>query len=182
MATEFTTLELALIKSSIGTRTDQEIAEILERTVPEVQSFINDVTGTTVSDRDQDVLLYKKEVEDRKKHSTKALQKARKERAEMGSVRKQREKREQEAQASWQNQRLAARAREDRSKYATRQIDLSTMHSVRVDEKTTAFYSDQELHQFCKEHGVGKAEFLQHLKAKYAKKFDKTITYLKSLR
>jgi hypothetical protein len=42
---EFTPLEIQLIKCSLTVRTDEEIAELLERPVQDIRKLINDLTG-----------------------------------------------------------------------------------------------------------------------------------------
>jgi hypothetical protein len=179
MTTELSTLEIALIKSSIGTRSDVQIAELLERTVDQVQSYLDDLTGTTAADRASDVATYQNEKESsKKKRSSIGIDRA-KRLQENESIRKEKASKRL-AESTWVQNKKDSKAREERSKCKTRVIDYSSMHSVRIDDKTTILWSDKELEAFTRETGKGKAEFINNLRSKYSGKFDEKIHKIKT--
>jgi len=141
MENEFSILETQLVRSSLATKTTAEIAELLERPEAEVLELINDITGGAAQERERDVELYKKELEEKKRKKKAPLPK--KEKKQMPTAAKLEQQRKAER---YQQQRavanrneamtVASRRREDSKKYQTRSIDHSKMRMVKVDAKT----------------------------------------------
>lgn len=155
----FSNLEISLIKSSLTTKTDEELAELLECPVQQVHDYINELTDGNASDRQSDVLKYRAEkAAEReqkrakssglaaalreKKKAEKQAQKLR-ERKESEAQKEQRLKKQGKAKAAdisrqIQQNRAAAADRERNRVYKTRTIDYLRLISIRLDEKTWA--------------------------------------------
>jgi hypothetical protein len=144
MKNPLSAVELQLVKSSLTTKTDDEIAELLDRPVHEVVEIINTVTDGKADERTRDVLLYKKELENknRKKISKSAADK--KEREYQRSKKLERERERAEAERQWHAQRESFRKRESRSVFKTRKLDLENCISVKLDDKTYALVERQK--------------------------------------
>jgi hypothetical protein len=138
---KFSSLELQLIRSSLATRTDEEIAEILERPVEEIRSVINDMTGE--AGQRQEEILKQKEAE---KQAAAIKRKMRRKKAEDHSekleTREKKEKREKKEQKRKNDEHRAQLKKQESAMtrmYRTREIDLSKMKAIKIDSRTTVF-------------------------------------------
>lgn len=138
----FSPLEIQLVRSSLATKTDQEIADLVERTIEEVQLLINEITNGNGEERSRDVAKYQEErKQEKKKKSTKV--KVPSQKIQMAEKAKARLKERQDAENNWEKQRAITRGREDRRTYKTREIDMTKMISVRMDKRTCVLVERQ---------------------------------------
>jgi len=137
MNTQFSPLEVQLIRSSLSTKTDMEIAEVLERPVEEVRAKINEITGGAADERESDVKKYQEEKAQariKKAKPAKAPKIIRKKEAPVKKPEKQ-----VDVEKVWEQQKAQARMREARLTFQTKPVDLTGMISVRIDHRTTIF-------------------------------------------
>lgn len=147
MNNHFTSLEIQLIRSSLSTKTDDEIAELLEKPVEEVINKINEITGNGAHERNIRILevraiLKKQQEEKNNLRLKKEADRLKRQQAarERHSMKKDREEKEFskrttfEAQMSEHHRRRATR--EASQTYKTREVDWSIMKSVRVSRNT----------------------------------------------
>ncbi len=129
--TPFTSLEIQLIRSSLATKTDDEIAELLERPAEEVSAAVNEI-GIDAGQRLADLQLYKDSQVKKAKPKNVAVKKVVKEEPQL-IVKKELRKREQTRILNKQEQqRTERRKNEERRRYATRAVDYSKMKTVKV--------------------------------------------------
>jgi len=147
MTNQFSSLEIQLIRSSLASRTDDEIAQLLEKPVEDVVAKINEITGGGAAERNNRILYVKailqnqqqQKIEERKRKEAGRLkrQKASQERA---SIKKQRQNREQAQRDTIEFQmhqhHKKRRERESRQTYQTKEVDWTKMKSVRVSRST----------------------------------------------
>ena len=136
-------MELQLIRSSLATKTDEELAELLERPVEEVRDKINELTDGAGDERSRDVSIWKQEqAKEKQKRSRK---KEPNPDAIARETRIQNKKKEQKkAHDQWEKQTTANKFRDDRRHYKTLPVDLKQMISVKLDDKTYAFIKPQK--------------------------------------
>jgi hypothetical protein len=138
---EFTPLEIQLIKSSLATRSDQEIADLLERPIEQVRIKVEQISGVAPGERQLDVEFYKQELSTKKKPLS------------IGNVVKEKKVKEVSAKLQRYRERSAAIRKEherkkeiagrtSNRKLKSRNIDWSTMKSVRVN-RSTFIYVDK---------------------------------------
>lgn len=135
----FSPLEIQLIRSSLSTKTNEEIAELIEQPVETIKAYINEITGGTAEDRNNDVIRYQQE---------QALAKQRKsskpkENPHLENKVNSRKKERQEAENQWEKQRAQTKKRDERRTYKTRKLDLENMISVKLDAKTIVLIEKQ---------------------------------------
>lgn len=138
MTNEFSTLEIQLIRSSLATKSDDEIAEVLERHVDDVREKINELTGGGADQRskfiaefkvqqEQEKLANKKKKTGRPVNDRKVIEAAyeKKISKKTGTIEFKQAQRRKEVEAMAVNR-----------KFKTRHVDYSTMKSVRVNRNT----------------------------------------------
>lgn len=138
---DFSALDLQFISASLSSRTDEEIAEILDKPVELIRAKINDMTGMA-GQRQQEMVEKKRLQEAAMSVKRRSKEKQAEERQQKLEKKEKREKtnkrehaqrnREHRAQLDRQQSRMTRR-------YATRQIDFSSLRSLRIDNKTTVF-------------------------------------------
>lgn len=147
---DFSPLEIQLVRSSLASKTDEEIAEILERPIDLVHVVINQITGGVAVERNQRVLdvkkiikaEYEKKIQARvdKEAGRRRREEKSRERNQVKSVEQERADKEQrERNTSEKMNHIRKREKtawEDRKSYKTKVIDWSKMKSVRVSKST----------------------------------------------
>lgn len=168
MPDQLTTLDIQFIKASLSTRTDQEIAVVLELPVESVRTVINDLTEGRAQQRDADIEKARMEKElatekikktrlaqmqeqarirreqkerDRAEKNAERLASQKRTKTDLAAKEKaERRKREKQAVINRNEaHRVQSRRREEQRRYPTRVIDWSRHRSYRIDEKTTIF-------------------------------------------
>lgn len=138
MANNFSLFEVLMIKDLISNKSDNDIADMLNRPVHEVTGKIHELTGGANPYHEKQ--LQKKKEQER--------------RAEVVRLKKDR----QQAKKDWESkkrtstsiiaqqnaERQRARRKREEPKFATKQIDLSQLIAVRIDHKTTIFIKPGE--------------------------------------
>jgi hypothetical protein len=131
MTEEFSKIEIQLIRSSLATKTDLEIAELLEKPVEDVQALINELTGGAAEDRARDVEIFKTE-------QAKAKEKKKKPKPKKPNKIESRLLTSTKETNEWQRKQrkeILSNQRSHRS-YKSRDIDYSKMKTVRVAKGT----------------------------------------------
>jgi len=131
----FSSLDIHLVRSSLSTKTDQELAELTDHSVEEVQMLINEITSGSSEERSRVVAKYQEELK-REKKKKKVKQKVPSQKEQFNDKSKARLKERQHAESQWEKQRAITRTREDRRTYKTREIDMTKLISVRMDKRT----------------------------------------------
>lgn len=142
--TDFSALEIQLIRSSLGTRSDEEIAELIECPVESVVAFINDITDGNAEQRSSDVARYKQEQANSRKKKPARVRKKKQQPVNMEAERK---KQQMQARSEWDKRREQVRKLENQRMYKTRKLDLENTVSVRLDSKTHALVEIQSTPQ-----------------------------------
>lgn len=133
----FSSLELQLIKSALMTKSDQEIADLLERPVEEVIEIINQLTDGNASQRTSDVNQFKLEQEEKKQRKKKAIVRKVVTPSVLDDHKVARAKNREAQVGNAAEIRQAEKRRwDDRQKIKTREVDYSTMVSIKVADKT----------------------------------------------
>lgn len=140
MSAQISSLEIQLIKSSLATKTDQEIAELLEILVEDVFDIINDITEGGAADRNIEI------EKQRQERSLANQRKKQQPRIRKAVIKKPDEKpnRNADVVAKWEKQGQANKLRENRRSYKTRVIDMTKMISVKLDDRTHVLIERQE--------------------------------------
>jgi hypothetical protein len=153
MTHQFSFLETTLIRSSLDSKTDAEIALLLERDIEEISIEIDRITGGQAEKRSFDIqkireeafqkqreiseqkLAIQKEKEDRQRR----IQEKKKLSAEF-KAKKEKEYRERATRMSREEHRQKNRREKDsRQKFKTRELNMSELQSVKIDDKTFVF-------------------------------------------
>jgi len=130
-------LEISLVRSSLGTRTDDELAELLERPVVEVTAYMDQLTGIGADERLSVITAarLKKEQEAKKKKfpiKSKPLTDK--------DIKAEKKRRERVQRMNVEEARVLERTRrEGRQRLATKVVDYSKMKSVKVNRNTFVF-------------------------------------------
>lgn len=138
----FSPLEIQLIRSSLSTKTDQEIADLVECSVEDLRQLINEITGGGADERTIDVIKYQEECRQEKKKK-KVKKKVQSHKQQLVDKSKTRLKERKDAENKWEKQRAINKGREDRRTYKTREIDMTKMISVRMDKRTCVLVERQ---------------------------------------
>lgn len=150
MPASFSIEELQVIRASLAKRTNEEIAEVLERPVADVIEAINDITGGQADERNSDILQQREEAasaavarKQRRSIPTKTNPEFQKEqlrklerqqlKQRAAAVEDQKYKRAQEREVL----RLKRRKELDARSYKTKKRDWSQLKSLRIDANTT---------------------------------------------
>jgi hypothetical protein len=144
----FSSLDIQFIRASLSSKTDEEIAEILDKPVALVRTRINEMTG--MAGQRQTEILLKNEEASRKAHAElqakKINRRIREQKAEehqdkLEKEEKKERKRKERLKHSniVEAQYVARQQRNDRRKFKTIPIDLAKLISVKIDKKTTLF-------------------------------------------
>ena len=154
MTTKFTFLEKQLIRSSLATKTDGEIAALLERPIEEIEEVINEITGGKAAERSEKIAFERKVQYEAARLKTDAAEKAKqdKEAARLKreklaeerrnkklqeQLKKEQRNKEKQARLNMEEKMVAARnARDRRDRFKTRDLQLDKLISVRIDHKT----------------------------------------------
>jgi hypothetical protein len=131
----FSMLDIAFIRSSLLTKTDEEIASLLEMPVETVRMKIQELAGEASDNRTRSIEDQREATQ--KQQQAKEREKIRK--AELDRIEQRREQKriEKERRLTIEDARRAHRQRDERSKvFKTRKIDFSELISVRLDHKT----------------------------------------------
>jgi hypothetical protein len=142
--TPFSSIEVQLIKASLLSRSDGEIAVLLERPIEEIHSEINRITGGQAEARSVQVQAEREEIRLKQMTRQSARDKQLRDREQSRKLKEDRKRKEEKErsdrsqQLKYEHERKKKRESEVR-KYVTREVDLSTMQSVRVDRKTIVF-------------------------------------------
>lgn len=137
MANEFSTLEIQLIRSSFTTKSDEDIAELLERSVEEITEKINELTSGGAADRSRAVAMEKiKMEEERLATKKKKVSPAQERKAVEAAYEKKETKKNNSIGFQQAQRRKVVEGMASNRKYATREIDYSKMKSVRVNRST----------------------------------------------
>jgi hypothetical protein len=135
MTAPFEPLELQLIRSSLATRTDAELAEILERPVDAIRAKIDEITGGESASRDFEISKRREEadqrIEEKKRKKVRDGYLKEKKQKEITYERKRKGK----DVVQYEN-RIRREQSPQNKKYATREIDMSKMKYVRVNKTT----------------------------------------------
>lgn len=146
---------MQLIRASLATKTDTEIAELLEISVEDVREIINDITGGGAQARAQRIddvreVITKnaKAKEEARVQKLHRQSKKRRELTEMQSIEKERESNDQRRRSEVAKQSAAQKQKtkewEAKRSYKTRVIDYSVLKSVRVN-RSTLIYVDKSI-------------------------------------
>lgn len=141
MSSPFSSMELQLIRSSLSTRTDEDLAELLERPIEDVRIAIDQITGGMSKERNLDAIRYQEE---------KAIEAQKKKPGKVNKLptKKEKENRHQELirQRDDKNRRRindmeSARKKEQAGRSMnrvrqTKKIDYTQMKHVRVSRNT----------------------------------------------
>lgn len=144
---EFTFLEIQLIRSSLNNKSDGEIAALLERSIEEVHEKINEITGGGAEARCNRIqelqqIIYRKQQEenDKKNKKEEARRKKQRELQERHKLKTEQQlKNDKERSLRLQNEaqhQKKKREWESRRTYKTRELHLDQLQSVRIDNKT----------------------------------------------
>jgi hypothetical protein len=144
---QLTYLEEQVIKTSLGTKTNEEIAELLELPVDELIEIINSMTDGKAEERQADVIRYQQEkLAERPKRAE--LRKEKTEKQKQAELQRAKEKKQHDTREQIKQQikqrRAEHMARPSQRSYATRAIDYSKTVSVKLDEKTYAMVEIQD--------------------------------------
>lgn len=142
MTNQLTSLEIQLIRSSLATKTNEEIAEILELPVEKVIAVIDELTNGEAEARLIDVQNYKNEQELKKKKVGRPRSKMVEKGNDDDDIK--RIKRPAKIYEMEQERKKQKDAWEARQKLQTRVIDWGNMKSVRVDSKTVIFINKDD--------------------------------------
>lgn len=137
MTNEFSTLEIQLIRSSLATKSDDEIAEVLERHVDDVREKINELTDGGADQRSKFIAEFKVQQKQEKLASKKKAGRPVNDRKVIEEdYDKKISKKASTIEFKQAQRRKELEAREINRKYKTKQVDYSTMKSVRVNRNT----------------------------------------------
>jgi hypothetical protein len=147
MTNPFSNIEAQLVRSSLTTKTDIELAELLERTVEEVHQFINELTGGGAQDRVSRIdearsavsrIQEQKAAADRRKRETRTKRQETNERRrkEMEGISISEQRQRNHAEITAQQQRKRTQEWVAKRSYKTRTIDWAVMKTVQVAKGT----------------------------------------------
>jgi len=143
----FSPLEIQLVRSSLATKTDQEIADLVETSVANVRELINEITGGNSDERYRDVEKYQEECRQEKKKKKPVTVKVPTDKQQLVDKTKARLKERKDAENKWEKQRAINKGREHRRTYKTLEIDMTKMISVRMDKRTCVLVERQSTQQ-----------------------------------
>ena len=134
---DFTSLEIQLIRSSLTNRTDEEIAELLERAVDEVREKVKEISEITPEQRQAEVIRFKADKKKRiaRKPAVIKQKKQVEKKEELNRTEKQQMQRKRIIRHE-EARKAELRKREERKTFRTRKVDYSKMKSVRVNRQT----------------------------------------------
>ena len=137
MTNPFSTLEIQLIRSSLSTKSDDEIAELLERPVEEIIEMINELTSGGAAERSNTVIEEKQKREQEKLANKKKAGRPVNDRKSVeAEYEKKISKKTNTIEFKQAQRRKELEAREINRKFKTKQVDYSLMKSVRVNRTT----------------------------------------------
>jgi len=142
--TEFSFLEIQFIRSSLVTKTDGEIAELLERPLAEIREKITELTGTDAPNRDNLVLEARREREQKKKQRKRKPTPLKKEGADAGSWKKKHQLKMERIRQFEEKRKKELAGRTNQQVFKNKKIDWSQMKSVRVN-RSTFVYVDKNM-------------------------------------
>lgn len=142
MAYQFSSLEMQLIRSSLATKTNEQIAEILEAPLDVVIKKINELYPGSAAERQVAVKAKQADIERKRvlKEKDLADKRSRKREREEEKIRTEKAKKDRFSRDSLAEKRKRELAmRSNRRVYATRNQNLDKKISVRIDAKTHLF-------------------------------------------
>jgi hypothetical protein len=148
----FTTIEMHFLRASLESKSDGEIAALLERTIEEVHDKINEITDGGAEARSVSIQQHREHcfLKTKAAINEKALAKQkrieeREQKARMRSEQKEKDKkeaREKSARMQTESHRQHQKKQtESRRTYKTRVVNIQELVSVKIDSKTTVFVS-----------------------------------------
>jgi hypothetical protein len=138
METKFSFFEVSMIRKLMSCKSDEDIAEILERSVPDVKEKIHELTGG--NSPFQESQLQKKRQAERRAEE---LRLKRQEKQARKDVEKKRTTSSAIISRSTAD-RIQANKRRNEPKFVTKVVELSQLVAVRIDHKTTIFIKPGE--------------------------------------
>ncbi len=139
MTAPFESLEIQLVKSSLASRSDEELAGILERPVEEITALINELTGGQAEARTADIskmIDEKQQAINVKKTQVKKIRHVDEEKQKEKARSAERFK-EKTSRIKIEEQRKRERDLQfQRRSFKTREVDQSQMKHVRVNRTT----------------------------------------------
>lgn len=140
MTNPFSNIEAQLVRSSLATKTDQELSELLERPIEEVTAFIDQITGGGAEARgvriqDARAAVTRME-EERRKSKVKRKPGSGKKPVKPTDAEITQRARRHHANTTAELQKKRTQERMARQKLKTREIDWSKMKSVLVSKGT----------------------------------------------
>jgi len=137
MTNPFSSLEIQLIRASLANKSDEEIAELLERPVEEIVEKINELTSGGAADRSNEVANLKLKQEEEKLQKKKRPATVKIERKVIEQQYENKAKKKTRSIEFENNQRRKqVEAMSVNRRFKTRTIDYSNMKSVRVNRST----------------------------------------------
>jgi hypothetical protein len=131
----FTSLETQLVRASLQNKSDGEIAALIEKPIEWITELIDQLTGGAAAARSDQIRKQREEQHaiDKKKNARKEFLEERRKRTERKILESKKlsnhlEKRKQQVAALQSNR-----------KFATREVNMSQLISVRIDRKTHVF-------------------------------------------
>lgn len=136
----FSSLYIQFIKASLETKTDQQIAEVLEVPAETVTAKINELTGGQAENRNsklmEAIMIQQKEAT--RQDSRRAFMEQQKAKKEQRAKEREERKRQEEVM------KANRKARETARTMKTRKIDYSQMMSVKIDSETNKNYNREQ--------------------------------------
>jgi hypothetical protein len=140
MTEPFTILEEQFVRASLITKTDEEIAELMEKPVHEVVDFINTIYEEGAEARMVLIREVRERVEGERQKARDAKKGIGKKGLGIGAKKEKRERPEKNIySANIEIVRKEKRRTEERSKFKTRQVDYSKLKRVKVDRNTWVY-------------------------------------------
>jgi hypothetical protein len=132
---KFTSLETQLVRASLTTKSDGELAALLEKPIEDVVELIDQLTGGQAAARSEQIQK-QKEAE----HQKRSMQNARKELIQERQAKNEKKQKEKLALANHLEKRKKELGRlEANRRFETKEVDLAKLISVRIDHKTHVF-------------------------------------------
>lgn len=140
MTNPFSNIEAQLVRSSLATKTDQELAELLERPEQEVIEFIDQITGGGAAARGIRITdareAVKRMEEERRKLKVKRKPGSGRKPKQIPESEIREQVRRHHANTTAEHQKKKTREREARQRFKTKVIDWTKMKTVLVAKVT----------------------------------------------
>ena len=131
----FTFIETQTIRSSLTTKSDGEIAALLDKPIEEIVMIIDRITGGQAAIRSEQIQKLKEDQlkKDHDKNARKQLLKEREQKIQKRSQERSK------LQTHMEKRRNELDRLHSRKKFKTKEVVLSELVSVKIDHKTTVF-------------------------------------------